>query len=287
MDINSTVELNNGVRMPMLGLGVFRSPAGEITRSAVRTALEYGYRMIDTARIYCNEKSVGRGIQDAGVAREQVFVTTKLWKEDWANPRQGLEQSLERLGLDYVDLYLLHWPFHGYEQAYLALEELQKEGLCKAIGVSNFKEHHLESLKAAGATVVPQVNQVECHPQNSEEELLAYCRKHNIVMEAYSPLGGQGQSLVGDPRVTSLSAYLKVTPAQVLLRWNLQRGVVVIPKSVRPERIKENSQLFNFELSLDEMDAISSINANLRRAFDSDRIDQRPAATFPKIVEEE
>ena len=287
LNINSCVELNNGVKMPYLGLGVFRSPAGEVTRSAVRTAFENGYRMVDTARIYCNEISVGRGLKDAALPRKQYFVTTKLWKSDWPNPRQGLEQSLERLQLDYVDLYLLHWPFQGFAQAYLELEKLQKEGLCRAIGVSNFKIHHLEELKAAGATVVPQVNQVECHPQNSEDELLHYCRQHGIVLEAYSPLGGEGQSLIGDPRIQSLADYLKVTPAQVLLRWNIQRGVVVIPKSVHAQRILENSQLFGFELNQDDMDTIASINTNFRRAFDSDRIDQRPESTFPQIVDEE
>lgn len=273
--------------MPLLGLGVFRCPQGEMTRSAVRTALEYGYRMIDTARIYCNEKSVGRGIKDSQLPRDQVFITTKLWRDDFPNPRQGLEQSLERLGVDCVDLYLLHWPFKGYEQAYLELEKLQQEGLCRAIGVSNFKIHHLEALKAAGASVIPQVNQTECHPQNSENELLNYCRQQNIAFEAYSPLGGEGNSLVSDPRVSCIADYYKVTTAQVLLRWNLQRGVIVIPKSIRPERIKENSMLYSFELSQDDMDAISDINANLRRAYEPDRIDQRPAATFPKILEEE
>lgn len=287
MDINSRIELNNGVRMPMLGLGVFRTPAGEVARSAVRTALEYGYRMVDTARIYCNEKSVGRGLRDAHLPRESYFVTTKLWRTDFDDPRRGLEQSLERLGLDYVDLFLLHWPFNGYEQAYLVLEQLQREGLCRAIGVSNFKIHHIERLKECGAKVTPQVNQVECHPQNDEAELVNYCRQHNIVVEAYSPLGGEAQCLVNDPRIKSLADYLKVTPAQVILRWNLQRGVVVIPKSVRAERIKENSQLFHFELTQDDIDAISSINTNLRRAYDSDLIDQRPESTFPKIVEED
>lgn len=286
MDLNSKIELNNGVRMPVLGLGVFRSPAGEETRGAVRTALEYGYRMVDTARIYCNEKSVGRGIKDSMLSRDDVFVTTKLWKDDFSDPRKGLIESLERLQLDYVDLYLLHWPFKGFREAYLELEKLQKEGLCRAIGVSNFKIHHIEELKEAGATVIPQVNQIECHPQNDEAELINYCRQQNIAVEAYSPLGGEGQSLIGDPRIKSLADFLKVTPAQVLLRWNLQRGVIVIPKSIRAERIKENSELFNFELNQDDMDTISSINCNLRRAYDSDRIDQRPASTFPKIIDE-
>lgn len=287
LNINSVVTLNNGINMPLLGLGVFRSPAGEITRSAVRTALEYGYRMIDTARIYCNEKSVGRGIKDSSLAREEIFVTTKLWKTDFDDPRRGLEQSLERLGLDYVDLYLLHWPFSGYSKAYLALEQLQKEGLCKSIGVSNFKIHHLQALQEAGASTIPQVNQVECHPFNAENELLNYCRQQNIVLEAYSPLGGEGSSLIDDPRIASLASYYKVTPAQMILRWNMQRGVVVIPKSVRPQRILENSQLFNFELTMDDMDTIGDVNSNMRRAYDSDYIDQRPASTFPKIIEED
>lgn len=287
MDINSCVELNNGDKMPYLGLGVFRAPAGEITRSSVRTAIEYGYRMIDTARVYCNEKSVGRGIKDSQIARDQIFVTTKLWKSDWSNPRQGLLDSLQRLQLDYVDLYLLHWPFKNFVQAYLELEKLQKEGLCRAIGVSNFKIHHLQELERANCTVTPQVNQVECHPQNDEAELLNYCRQHNIVVEAYSPLGGEGHSLVGDPRIESIANYYKVSSAQILLRWNIQRGVVVIPKSVHIERIKINSQLFDFELSQDDMDSISSINTNMRRAFDSDHIDQRPDSTFPKLEEED
>lgn len=287
LGINSTVTLNNGITMPLLGLGVFRSPAGEVTRSAVRTALEFGYRMIDTARIYCNEKSVGRGIKDSLVERKDIVVTTKLWKTDFDDPRRGLENSLERLGLDYVDLYLLHWPFKGYCQAYLALEQLQKEGLCKAIGVSNFKIHHLQELQKAGASVIPQVNQVECHPYNAENELLNYCRQQNIVLEAYSPLGGEGNSLLSDPRIVSLADYYKVSPAQLILRWNMQRGVVVIPKSVRPQRILENSQLFNFELTMDDMDTISDVNANVRRAYDSDFIDQRPESTFPKIIEED
>lgn len=286
LNIRSCVELNNGVRMPMFGLGVFRSAPGEPTRAAVRTALEYGYTMIDTARIYCNEKSVGRGIKDAQLPRDQYFVTTKLWKTDFDNPRRGLEQSLERLGLDYVDLYLLHWPFKGYAQAYLELEKLQKEGLCKAIGVSNFKEHHLAALKAAGAVVTPQVNQVECHPLNSMDALLSCCRKQGIAFEAYSPLGGQDSTLLSDPRICALADYHKVSTAQIILRWHLQRGVIVIPKSVHPERILQNSMLYDFELTQDEMDTINSLNANLGRAFDSDRIDERPESTFPEIIEE-
>lgn len=286
LDLKSVVELNNGVKMPLFGLGVFRAAPGEVTRNAVRTALEYGYPMIDTARIYCNEKSVGRGIKDSAVKREDVFVTTKLWRNDFANPREGLLGSLERLQLDYVDLYLIHWPFAGYEKAWLELEKLQKEGLCRAIGVSNFKVHHIEALKKAGAETVPQVNQVECHPLNSCEPLFDYCRKAKIAPEAYSPLGGEGNTLLSDPRICALADYHKVSPAKICLRWNLQREVIVIPKSVRAERIADNADLYGFELSQDEMDVIDSINADAARAFDSDRIDQRPESTFPKIIEE-
>lgn len=286
LDIHSCVELNNGLRMPMLGLGVFRAEAGEQARAAVRTALEYGYSMIDTARIYCNEKSVGRGLKDSSLPRDKYFVTTKLWKTDYKNPRQGLEQSLERLGLDYVDLYLLHWPFKGYQQAYLELEKMQKEGLCRSIGVSNFKIHHIEALKEAGATVTPQVNQVECHPFNSVGPLLNYCRQHGIALEAYSPLGGQDGTLMMDPRICALADYHKVSTAQIILRWHLQRGVIIIPKSVRPERILSNSQLYHFELTQDEMDTIDSLNGDLARAYDSDLIDERPDSTYPAIIEE-
>lgn len=287
LDINSVVELNNGIKMPMLGLGVFRSAPGADTRNSVRMALEYGYKMIDTARIYCNEKSVGRGIKDAQIAREDCFVTTKLWKTDFDDPRRGLEMSLERLGLDYVDLYLLHWPFKGYAQAYLELEKLQKEGLCKAIGVSNFKIHHMEALKEVGATVIPQVNQVECHPHNALNQLLDYCKKEGVAFEAYSPLGGQDSALLGDPKLMSLAEKYKVSTAQIILRWHLQRGVIIIPKSVHQERIQQNAQLYDFELSALDMDIIASLNADLGRAFDSDRIDERPDSTFPEIIEED
>lgn len=286
LTLNSSFELNNGNRIPVLGLGVFRAPSGEITRNAVRTACEYGYRHFDTARAYCNEKSVGRGLKVSGLRRSEFFVTTKLWRSDWDNPRRGLEESLKRLDLDYVDLYLLHWPFKGFEKAWRVLEELQQEGLTRNIGVSNFKIHHLKELKASGATVRPQINQVECHPANAENELLKYCTERGIVLTAYSPLGGMGRTLTDDPRLTSLASYYHVTPAQLILRWNLQRGVAVIPKSVRPERIEENSRLFHFEISPDDMDTIDSVNADERRAYDSDLIDTRPEASFPVLTEE-
>ncbi len=287
LSIKSTVELNNGIQMPLLGLGVFRAQSGEEARSAVRTAIEYGYRHIDTARIYCNEKSVGRGIRDSGVKREDIFVTTKLWRTDYADARRGLIESLERLGLDYVDLYLLHWPFAGFERAYLELEKLQQEGLCRAIGVSNFKIHHFSMLQAAGASVVPQVNQTECHPANAENVLLGWSQAHKVALEAYSPLGGQGHLLINDPRILSIAEHYKVSAAQVILRWNLQRGVIVIPKSVHAERIISNADLYGFELTPEEMSALGELDRQERRAWDPDRIEARPAELWPDPVPED
>lgn len=164
LSLKSTINLNNDVKMPLLGLRVYKMKGGEETYKTVRDALDVGYRLIDTARIYCNEKAVGKAVRDSGIPRNEIFVTTKLWVTDFDNPRQALLDSIKRLGLDYVDLYLIHWPVKGYEKAYLELEKLQQEGLCRAIGVSNFKIHHIESLFEHGATVIPQVNQTEIHP---------------------------------------------------------------------------------------------------------------------------
>lgn len=270
--------------MPVLGLGVFHSKDGEETAQAVKCAIENGYRMIDTARAYSNEKSVGEGIRRSGVKREDIFVTTKLWKTDYTDPRAGLKNSLQRLGLDYIDLFLLHWPFEGYEGAYAVLEQLQKEGLCRAIGVSNFKISHLERLLASGASV-PQVNQMEIHPTNTEDELTTWCRRHNILMEAYSPLGGEGRLLVDDPRLVGMRDYYHKTAAQIILRWDLQRGIAVIPKSIHEERIKENADLFDFDLSQGDIATISDMNSNDRRNYDPDKINSRPAWMEPKLTD--
>ena len=284
LKINSCFTLNNGVKMPVLGLGVFHSKAGEETAAAVKCAIDCGYRMIDTARAYSNEQSVGDGIRASGVKREDLFITTKLWKTDYHDPRTGLKNSLKRLGLDYVDLFLLHWPFDGYEDAYGVLEQLQKDGLCRAIGVSNFKISHLEKLLACGVSV-PQVNQMEIHPTNTEEELTACCRRHGILMEAYSPLGGEGRLLVDDPRLVGMRDYYHKTAAQIILRWDLQRGIAVIPKSVRPERIKENADLFDFDLSQGDIATISDMNSNDRRNYDPDKINSRPSWMEPKLTD--
>jgi len=184
LSLKSTINLNNDVKMPLLGLRVYKMKGGEETYKTVRDALDVGYRLIDTARIYCNEKAVGKAVRDSGIPRNEIFITTKLWVTDFDNPRQALLDSLKRLGLDYVDLYLIHWPVKGYETAYLELEKLQQESLCRAVGVSNFKIHHIESLFEHGATVVPQVNQTEIHPLNTEEELMGWCRRKKIAVEA-------------------------------------------------------------------------------------------------------
>ena len=282
LSIRSRVTLNNGVKMPYLGLGLFRNPDGDCTAGAVRTALEHGYRMLDTARAYGNEGSVGEGIASSSCKREDIFVTTKLWKTDWADPRAGLLGSLKRLKLDYLDLYLLHWPFKGYGEAWLKLEKLQQEGLVRAIGVSNFTIHHLKTLLGGGISVVPQVNQTECHPINTEEALMQYCRSQSIILEAYSPLGGEGRLILNDPRLVGMCEYYKHTPAQIILRWNIQRGIPVIPKSVHAERIRENAGLFDFVLSQADIETISDMNSNDRRSYDPDCIDTRPSWLEPR-----
>ena len=272
--------------MPLLGTRVYKIPGGEQAYNTVRDALEIGYRLIDTARIYCNEKSVGRAIKDSLVPRKDIFVTTKIWIEDFDNPRQALLDSLERLQLDYVDLYLIHWPAVGYQKVYLELEKLQKEGLCKSIGVCNFKIHHIQSLFEAGATVVPQVCQTEIHPLNTEVELTSWCRRNKIAVVAYSPLGSEGRLILDDPRLICMREYYKAAPSQIILRWCIQRGIIAIPKANTKEKLLQNSQLYNFDMSTPDLETISDMNRNERRNYDPDKIDERPVVTYPKIVEE-
>ena len=286
LSLKSTINLNNDVKMPLLGLRVYKMKGGAETYKTVRDALDVGYRLIDTARIYCNEKAVGKAVRDSGIPRNEIFITTKLWVTDFDNPRQALLDSLKRLGLDYVDLYLIHWPVKGYEKAYLELEKLQHEGLCRAIGVSNFKIHHIESLFEHGATVIPQVNQTEIHPLNTEEELMWWSRRKKIAVEAYSPLGSEGRLILDDPRLICMRDYYKAAPSQILLRWCIQRGIVAIPKANTKEKLIQNSELYNFDISNSDLETISDMNCNDRRNFDPDKIDDRPKVMYPKIVEE-
>ena len=286
LSLKSSITLNNDLQMPLLGTRVYKIPDGQQAYYTVRDALEIGYRLIDTARIYCNEKSVGRAIKDSGIPRKDIFVTTKIWIEDFDNPRQALLDSLERLQLDYVDLYLIQWPAVGYQKVYLELEKLQKEGLCKSIGVCNFKIHHIQSLFEAGATVVPQVCQTEIHPLNTEVELTSWCRRNKIAVVAYSPLGSEGRLILDDPRLICMREYYKAAPSQIILRWCIQRGIIAIPKANTKEKLLQNSQLYNFDMSTPDLETISDMNCNERRNYDPDKIDERPVVTYPKIVEE-
>ncbi|MEV0096799.1 aldo/keto reductase [Streptomyces sp. NPDC050738] len=268
-----TVTLNNGVTMPQLGFGVFQVPDEETT-AAVSSALEAGYRSIDTAAIYGNERGVGQALAQSGIARDELFITTKLWNADqgYDATLAAFDASLEKLGLDYVDLYLIHWPTPArdlYLDTWRALEKLLADGRTRAIGVSNFQPAHLERL-IESSSVVPAVNQIELHPGLQQQELRAFHAKHGIVTEAWSPLA-QG-AVLGDEAVTSLAAKHGRSPAQVVLRWHLQTGNVVIPKSVTEARIRENLDVFGFELSAADLDALTALDRGLRTGPDPDTL---------------
>jgi 2,5-diketo-D-gluconate reductase A len=268
-----TVTLNNGVIMPQLGFGVWQVPDDE-AQPAVEEALATGYRSIDTAKLYHNEEGVGRAVRASGVPRGELFLTTKLWNDehDYDRALRAFDASLDRLGTDYVDLYLIHWPVprqDKYLDAYKALEKVYADGRAKAIGVSNFDIEHLERLLGM-ATVVPAVNQVELHPRLAQADLRAFHARHGIATEAWSPLG-QGQ-LLGDPVVAKVAAAHGRTPAQVILRWHLQNGVIAIPKSVTPSRIRENFAVFDFELSGEQMAIIDSLDSRGRIGPDPARM---------------
>jgi len=262
MDITSKVTLNNGVEMPWLGLGVFRLKEDGEVEKAVKTALQLGYRSIDTAAAYHNEAGVARGIKESGISRTEIFITTKV-KNDQQGYKSAMDafyQSLEYLQTDYIDLYLIHWP-QGKESLHTwrAMEELYEKGLIRAIGVSNFKVHHLEYLMTA-CKVIPAVNQVEFHPKHSQPGLLEFCKKHQIQLEAWSPLiAGEAFKI---PVIKKLASKYGKSPAQVVLRWDLQKGVVTIPKSGNPERIAANAQIFDFELEKADMDKLDALNIN-------------------------
>ncbi|RBP98218.1 aldo/keto reductase [Bifidobacterium aemilianum] len=268
------IKLNNGVDIPQLGLGVFQTPVGQTTVDAVRAALQAGYRHIDTARIYQNEESVGQGIRESGVKRRDIFLTTKLWNDDIraGRTREAFNESLDRLGLDYVDLYLIHWPAQGWEKAWEQMVELYRERRVRAIGVCNFEQHHLEDLMAI-SDVRPAVNQIESSPQFTNQELIDFSNGKRIDVEAWSPLGGTGGSLLGNPALKRIGDRHGKSPAQVVIRWHLQRGVIVIPKSIHEERIRQNLDVFDFELSDAEIDEISALNTGKRNGADPDNFD--------------
>lgn len=265
------ITLNNGVKIPQLGLGVFQTRSGAETVNAVRTALEAGYRHIDTAKIYGNEDSVGEGLRQSGVDRREVFVTTKLWNDDARAGRvkEACYQSLDKLGVDYLDLFLIHWPVDGWQRCWEQMVELYTEHCVRAIGVSNFQEHHLQSLFALSDTR-PAVDQIESSPQFVNQKLVDFATAHHIDVEAYSPLGGTGGTLLQDPRLAAIGDEYGKSPAQVVIRWHLQRGVVVLPKSTHAERIRQNSDVFDFELSDEQMREISAMDTGRRNSADPD-----------------
>ncbi|AIQ10781.1 aldo/keto reductase [Paenibacillus durus] len=267
--ITDTVTLHNGVKMPRLGFGVYQVEDGRQVEQSVLSALRAGYRSIDTAEAYFNEDGVGRAIRASGVPREELFVTTKVWNtnQGYETTLQAFENSRKRLGLEYIDLYLIHWPARGkYLEAWRAFEKLYREGYVRAIGVCNCHEQHLNVIMQNYETV-PMVNQVELHPLLSQERLRAFCRDNGIQIEAWAPLI-RGQLNI--PVLWELGRKYGKTPAQIVLRWDLQHGIITIPKSVHDSRIRENADIFDFELAEEDMRAIDALNRNARWGPDPD-----------------
>lgn len=272
-DLQETVTLHNGVHIPQIGLGVYQMVDRKESYEAMKFALEYGYRSIDTAHIYGNEDIVGEAVKDSGLPREDLFITTKVWNTDqgYDATLRAFEQSINKLQMDYLDLYLIHWAVKDkYLETWRALERLYDEKVVRAIGVCNFQIHHLEDL-AAHSNEKPVINQVELHPRLTQEPLREYCRENEIAVEAWSPIA-RGR-LLEEPTLQSLAKKHGKSVAQVILRWHLQNGHVIIPKSVHKERIAENAQLFDFELSMNEMNEIHALNMDERYGPDPDHFD--------------
>ena len=272
MNIFSKVKLNNGVEMPWFGLGVFRAKDGQEVENAVLTALKHGYRSIDTAAVYDNEKGVGNAVIESGVSREEIFLTSKVWNTDqgYKSTFRAFEESLERLQTDYLDLYLIHWPKGKRSvETWKAMEELYEEKRVRAIGVSNFLEHHLEDFLPE-CNIIPAVNQYEFHPELLQPKLLEYCLKKGIRPEAWSPIM---RGKVNDiPVLQALAVKYGKTPVQIVLRWDIQKGVVTIPKSVTPERIISNADIFDFELSSEDIANIDGLDKYNRLGGHPDHI---------------
>jgi len=262
--------LNNGLKMPWLGFGVFKVQEGAEVENSVKWALEAGYRSIDTAAAYQNEVGVGKAMRARGVPRAEIFLTTKLWNQDQRERRalKAFEESLDRLGTDYVDLYLIHWPVkETYRETWKAMEAIYRTGKAQSVGVSNFLVHHLEDI-LKDSTIVPAVNQIEFHPLLVQPELLKFCKAHKIQVEAWSPLiRGQVTTM---PELQQLAAKYHKTPAQIVLRWDLQHEVVTIPKSVHQDRIIENTKIFDFVLSVEDMALLDGLDAGRRVGPDPD-----------------
>lgn len=270
---DTTVALHDTVQIPLLGFGTFKVKEGQDIERAVSTALDLGYRHIDTAMIYRNEEGVGRAVAASGIDRSEIFVTTKAWNDDqgYEPTLAAVDASLERLGMDYVDLYLVHWPKPQHTvETWRAMEEIQATGKARAIGVSNFLTHHLDLL-LANANVVPSINQIQFHPHLQSPDLVEYCDERGIVIEAWGPLK-QGL-IMDDATLTAIAEAHGATVPQVVLRWMLQRGIVAIPKSVTPSRIAQNADLYRFELSADEMTTINAMDRDDRVGPHPDHID--------------
>jgi len=268
LTLGTSIRLRSGIEIPQLGLGTYQSGDAERTRLAIRTALDIGYRHIDTARLYGNECEIGEAIRDSGVPREDIFVTTKLWNTDhgFESTLEAFTASLERLDIGYVDLYLIHWPVEGLRGAsWRAMEEIIDDGLVRSIGVSNYTIAHLEELMAE-ARVYPDVNQVEFSPFLYQEDLLEWCRERNIAIQAYSPL--TKAQLLDNPVLLEVGGRYRKSPAQVLIRWNLQKGVIPLPKSSDPGRIRENADVYDFELSPEDMALLDGLRDGYRTSWD-------------------
>lgn len=268
--LSSYTVLNNGVKMPWLGLGVYKTQDGAEVENAVKAALKFGYRSIDTATFYQNEAGVGKALKESGVPRNEIFVTTKVWNDmqGYDKTLASFEESKKKLGLEYIDLYLVHWPIPGkFTDTWRALERLYREGQVRAIGVSNFYLHHLKELFAS-CEVKPAVDQIELHPCLTQKEMLNFCKENDIQVEAWAPL--MRGRILDHPIITEIANKYRKTPSQVILRWHLQHRIVAIPKSVHEHRIIENANIFDFNLSSEDMVLIDSLNRNERTGSDPD-----------------
>ena len=278
--IEDTYKLNNGLEIPCVGYGTFNTPDEEVEK-AVLTALEIGYKHVDTAFLYANEVGIGKAIKKCGIPREELFITSKLWNTNrgYESTKEAFKITLNNLGLEYLDLYLVHWPANRLQfgdeakkinaDTWRAMEELYEEGYVKAIGVSNFLTHHLEELME-GAKIKPMVNQIEFHPGWLQEDTVKYCKDQNIIIEAWSPLG-RNEILENDNLIKVADKYNKST-AQLCIRWILQKGILPLPKSVTPSRIKENTEVFNFVIEEEDMQFIDSLQFIGGRCVDSDTV---------------
>lgn len=263
------IVLNNGVKIPQLGIGGFAQGT-----DAIIEALHIGYRLIDTAAQYGNEEQVGEAVKKCGIPREEIFLSTKLWTDDIRKKRvrDAFFESLKRLDTEYVDMFLIHWPAEGYADAWLEMEKLYQEGYIKAIGVSNCHIVHLEAIEKV-SSVTPTVNQIESHPKFNNQELIDYCKERDIQIEAWCPLGGTYGHVMDDPKIIDLAEKCRKTPAQIILRWHMQRGIITFPKSSHVDRMKSNYDIFSFELSKDEMDLLNGLDTGCRIGPDPENFD--------------